>query len=87
MKLGHWYTYNQILSVLYSGTITVDELRQVMESMGESMTKEELDDMIQEADGDGNGEIDYHGQLVIIYYKLNYLMVIPIVWVCFYKEF
>lgn len=42
-----------------SGTISADELRQVMLNMGEKMTEEEIDDMIKEADSDGNGEIDY----------------------------
>merc|ERR1712137_518746 len=42
-----------------SGTITADELRQVMMNMGEKLSKEEVDDMIREADADGNGEIDY----------------------------
>ncbi|XP_052766857.1 calmodulin-beta-like, partial [Mya arenaria] len=42
-----------------SGTITVDELKQVMQNLGEKLTKEELDEMIREADKDGDGEIDY----------------------------
>ncbi|XP_060552106.1 calmodulin-beta-like [Ruditapes philippinarum] len=43
-----------------SGTISADELRQVMLNMGEKMTPEEVNDMIREADSDGNGEIDYN---------------------------
>ena len=30
------------------------------------MTPEEVDDMIREADSDGNGEIDYNGKTNII---------------------
>ena len=45
----------------YSGTISADELRTVMMNMGEKLTQAEVDDMIAEADADGNGEIDYEG--------------------------
>lgn len=46
-----------------SGTISADELRQVMKSLGENLTDEEIDEMIREADKDKNGTIDcksYH---------------------------
>lgn len=36
-----------------------------MLSMGEKLTPEEVEDMIQEADADGNGEIDYRGILFL----------------------
>jgi len=42
-----------------SGTISADELRQVMKSLGENLTDEEIDEMIKEADKDQNGTIDY----------------------------
>ena len=41
-----------------SGTISADELRQVMKSLGENLTDEEIDEMIREADKDNNGTID-----------------------------
>ena len=41
-----------------SGTISADELRQVMKSLGENLTDEEIDEMIKEADKDKNGTID-----------------------------
>lgn len=41
-----------------SGTISADELRQVMKSLGENLTNEEIDEMIREADKDQNGTID-----------------------------
>ena len=41
-----------------SGTISADELRQVMKSLGENLTDEEIDEMIREADKDRNGTID-----------------------------
>jgi len=42
-----------------SGTISADELRQVMKSLGENLTDDEIDEMIREADKDRNGTIDY----------------------------
>lgn len=41
-----------------SGTISADELRQVMKSLGEDLTDREIDEMIAEADKDRNGSID-----------------------------
>lgn len=41
-----------------SGTISADELRQVMKSLGEDLTDREIDEMIAEADKDRNGTID-----------------------------
>jgi calmodulin len=42
-----------------SGTITSKELRQIMNSLGEKLTQEEVDEMINEADTDGDGEINF----------------------------
>ncbi|KAK4141013.1 uncharacterized protein C8A04DRAFT_31449 [Dichotomopilus funicola] len=42
-----------------SGTISSDELRSVLKSLGENLTDAELEEMIQMADSDGNGTIDY----------------------------
>ena len=41
------------------GLITKSELRDVMTDLAESLTDEQLDAMIQEADLDGDGYIDY----------------------------
>ena len=43
------------------GFITRDEIRRVMASMGERLTEEEIENMLLEADADGNGRIDYDG--------------------------
>ncbi|CAO3591805.1 unnamed protein product [Absidia cylindrospora] len=39
--------------------ISADELRQVMISVGERLSEQELDEMIREADVDGDGQINY----------------------------
>ena len=41
-----------------SGTISAEELRKVMKSLGEDLTDAEIDEMIKEADKDQNGTID-----------------------------
>ena len=42
-----------------NGLISIAELRNVNSNLDEVLTDEELDKMIEEADVDGNGEIDY----------------------------
>ena len=44
-----------------NGQISVPELRHVMTSLGEDLTDEELDEMIREADYDGDGYVSYEG--------------------------
>lgn len=41
-----------------SGTISLDELRRVMKSFGETLSEEDLDAMIKEVDKNGDGSID-----------------------------
>jgi calmodulin len=43
-----------------SGLISVAELRQVMASLGENVTDDEMDEMIREAGREGDGQIDYN---------------------------
>ena len=42
-----------------NGTISAAELRHVMTNLGEKLTDEEVDEMIREADVDGDGQINY----------------------------
>lgn len=42
-----------------NGFISAAELRIVMSNVGEKLTDEEIDDMIREADVDGDGQINY----------------------------
>ena len=44
------------------GFLTVSELRRIMTSMGETLTKAEVEDMISEADKNGDGRINYKGE-------------------------
>ena len=37
------------------------ELRHVMTNLGEKLTDEEVDEMIREADIDGDGQVNYEG--------------------------
>merc|ERR1712241_1353963 len=41
------------------GYISAEELGQVMSTLGESLTQEEIDEMIREADSDGDGRVCY----------------------------
>lgn len=43
------------------GYISSSELRHVMTNLGEKLSDEEVDDMIKEADMDGDGKVNYEG--------------------------
>jgi calmodulin len=42
-----------------NGFISAAELRHVMTNLGERLTDAEVDEMVREADGDGDGSINY----------------------------
>ena len=42
-----------------NGFLSAAELRHVMTKLGEKLTDEEVDEMIREADVDGDGQINY----------------------------
>jgi Ca2+-binding EF-hand superfamily protein len=41
-----------------NGSISIDELRQVMHSLDETLTDDQIDEMMKEADLNGDGTID-----------------------------
>ena len=47
-----------------NGFISAAELRHVMTNLGEELTDEEVDEMIREADIDGDGQVNYEGLLL-----------------------
>ncbi len=46
-----------------NGFISAAELRHVMTNLGEKLTEEEVEEMIREADVDGDGQINYEGSI------------------------
>lgn len=42
-----------------NGFISADELRAIMCNLGEELTEDEINEIVQEADIDGDGQIDY----------------------------
>lgn len=55
------------------GLISSNELRHVMTSLGERLSEEEVDDMIKEADLDGDGQVNYEGTTLSNYFITKYL--------------
>lgn len=49
----------RVFDVDGDGFITADELRSVMTKLGESLSAEEIEEMIVTADTDGDGKVDY----------------------------
>lgn len=48
-----------------NGVITSTELRRVMTNLGEKLTDAEVEDMIKEADIDGDGNVNYNGKFPV----------------------
>ena len=46
-----------------SGMINAEELRTTMNTLGNTLSKEEVNQMIRTADQDGDGQINYQGEL------------------------
>lgn len=55
--------FNRVFDKNNDGLISSTELRHVMTNLGERLSEEEVDDMIKEADMDGDGMVNYDGEL------------------------
>lgn len=53
------------------GLISSTELRHVMTNLGERLSQAEVDDMIKEADLDGDGMVNYNGKSTQISYEVK----------------
>ena len=54
-----------------NGLISANELKQLMANLGEKLTDEELDEMMREADLNGDGHIDYEGEDFTFIYDIK----------------
>jgi hypothetical protein len=54
------------------GFISAGELRYVMTNLGEKLTDEEVQEMIKEADLDGDGQVNYHGECNLFHRLIKY---------------
>ena len=59
---SHIFFSRRIFDKDDDGFISVEELRHIMQSLGEKMSDDELDEMIVEADSDRDGLINYQGK-------------------------
>lgn len=59
-----------------NGFISAAELRHIMTNIGEKLSEEEVDEMIREADIDGDGQINYEE---VMKFSFNVLLFIVIV--------
>ena len=56
------FFYFRVFDKNADGYISSNELKHVMTSLGEKLSDEEVNDMIKEADADGDGQVNYDGK-------------------------
>ena len=59
--ITHTFPLNTVFDQKKLGYITSEDLRYIMMNRGEKMSAEEADEMVRDADIDGDGKIDYEG--------------------------
>lgn len=71
-----------------NGFISAAELRHVMTNLGEKLTDEEVDEMIKEADIDGDGQVNYAGSLYVclVYFFTLFLSFSPFLLLSIYQK-
>lgn len=62
----HQLSIRRVFDKDNNGLISSTELRRVMTNLGEKLTEEEVEDMIKEADMDGDGMINYDGKICTV---------------------
>lgn len=70
-QIASFYHAFQLFDEDGSGSITVDELGDVMQQLGQKATKSELNAMVAEVDADGSGSIEFPEFLVMLVRKMR----------------
>lgn len=69
-----------------NGFISAAELRHIMTNLGEKLSDEEVDEMIREADIDGDGQINYE-EFVKMMSKYDFPAVVLHLFICYLSTF
>jgi len=62
--------FDRVFDKNNDGLISSTELRRVMTNLGEKLSEEEVEDMIKEADLDGDGMVNYDGNFQLVSFMM-----------------